>query len=210
MSAALFVIELRYFALSCRPATDLCRTCLDRNRHSAFLVPNCIESPVVELFTTGFLLWKFYDRTCQVLEMWFLQWKFYGRTTLTTGNAVSAVKVLWSNTVNAWKCGFCYESCCCCWWSLLYSAILRSRADSLRSYVILHEWMDFYSAFLNILGSALWSFYNRTLFYDQTLSTFGNVVSAVNVLWSNRRRLEMWFLQWIRYDRTLLTLGFCS
>ena len=36
------------------------------------------------------------------------------------------------------------------YWSLLYSAILRSWADSLRSYVILHEWIAFYSAFLNI------------------------------------------------------------
>ena len=34
-----------------------------------------------------------------------------------------------------------------CYWSLLYSAILRSRADSLRSHVILHEWLAFYSAF---------------------------------------------------------------
>ena len=33
------------------------------------------------------------------------------------------------------------------YWSLLYSAILRSWADSLRSYVILHEWIAFYSAF---------------------------------------------------------------
>ena len=36
-------------------------------------------------------------------------------------------------------------SCCC--WSLLYSAILRSRADSLRSHVVLHEWIAIYSAF---------------------------------------------------------------
>ena len=33
------------------------------------------------------------------------------------------------------------------YWSLLYSAILRSRADSLRSHVILREWMAFYSVF---------------------------------------------------------------
>ena len=33
------------------------------------------------------------------------------------------------------------------YWSLLYSAILRSRADSLRSHVILHGWTAFYSAF---------------------------------------------------------------
>ena len=34
-------------------------------------------------------------------------------------------------------------------WSLLYSAILRSRADSLRSHMILHEWTAFYSAFFS-------------------------------------------------------------
>ena len=34
------------------------------------------------------------------------------------------------------------------WWRLLlYSAILRSRTDSLRSHVTLHEWLAFYSAF---------------------------------------------------------------
>ena len=34
-------------------------------------------------------------------------------------------------------------TCCCCWWSLLYSVILRSlsRAESLRSHVILNECM---------------------------------------------------------------------
>ena len=37
----------------------------------------------------------------------------------------------------------------------LYSAILRSRADSLRSHVILHEWLAFYSAFLNIHRSGV-------------------------------------------------------
>ena len=41
------------------------------------------------------------------------------------------------------------------WWLLLYSAILRSRADSLRSHVILHEWLAFYSAFLNIHRSGV-------------------------------------------------------
>ena len=45
--------------------------------------------------------------------------------------------------------------CCCYWWSLLYSAILRSRADSLRSHVILHEWLAFYSAFFNIHRSGV-------------------------------------------------------
>ena len=39
------------------------------------------------------------------------------------------------------------------WWLLLYSAILRSRSDSL--HVILHERLAFYSAFLNIRWSAV-------------------------------------------------------
>ena len=47
------------------------------------------------------------------------------------------------------------SSCSCSCWSLLYSAILRSRADSLRSHVILHEWLAFYSAFLNIHRSGV-------------------------------------------------------
>ena len=37
----------------------------------------------------------------------------------------------------------------------LYSAILCWQADSLRSYVILHEWIAFYSAFLNIHWSGV-------------------------------------------------------
>ena len=41
-----------------------------------------------------------------------------------------------------------YNYCCGC--SLLYSAILRSRADSLRSHAILHERIAFCSAFLTI------------------------------------------------------------
>ena len=52
-----------------------------------------------------------------------------------------------------------YSSCCCCWcwwWLLLYSAILRSRADWLRSHVILHERIiAFYSTFLNIHRSGV-------------------------------------------------------
>ena len=41
------------------------------------------------------------------------------------------------------------------WWLLLHSAILRSRADSLRLHAILHEWLAFYSAFLNIHWSGV-------------------------------------------------------
>ena len=39
--------------------------------------------------------------------------------------------------------------------AFLYSAILRSRADSLRSHVTLHAWIAFYSAFLNIHQSGV-------------------------------------------------------
>ena len=42
-----------------------------------------------------------------------------------------------------------------CCWSLLYSSSLRSRADSLRSQVILLEWIAFHSAFLNIHRSGV-------------------------------------------------------
>ena len=43
------------------------------------------------------------------------------------------------------------------YWSLLYSAILRCWADSLRSHVTLHEWIAFYSAFLNIHQSGVFT-----------------------------------------------------
>ena len=39
-----------------------------------------------------------------------------------------------------------YRASCC--WLFLYRAILHSRAESLRSHVIPHEWLAFYSAFL--------------------------------------------------------------
>ena len=42
-----------------------------------------------------------------------------------------------------------------CWFLLLYNAVFRSGADSLRSHVILHEWIAFYSVFLNIYPSSV-------------------------------------------------------
>ena len=48
-----------------------------------------------------------------------------------------------------------FSNSCCIYWSLLYSAILRSWADSLCLHVILHEWIAFYSAFLNIHRSGV-------------------------------------------------------
>ena len=41
------------------------------------------------------------------------------------------------------------------WWLLLYSAILHSQADSLDACLILHEWIAFYSTFLNIHWSSV-------------------------------------------------------
>ena len=41
------------------------------------------------------------------------------------------------------------------YWSLLYSAILCFRADSLHSRMILHEWIAFYCTFLNIHWSGV-------------------------------------------------------
>ena len=62
-------------------------------------------------------------------------------------------------------CSCCYCRCCCCCccccWSLLYSAILRSRSNSLRSHVILHEWIAFYSAFFNIHSAPYTSLYEH-------------------------------------------------
>ena len=43
------------------------------------------------------------------------------------------------------------------YWSLLYSAVLRCWAASLRSHVILREWIAFHSAFLNIHRSGVLS-----------------------------------------------------
>ena len=48
-----------------------------------------------------------------------------------------------------------YLGCMCICWSPLYSAILRSQSDSVHSNVILHEWLAFNSAFLNIHRSGV-------------------------------------------------------
>ena len=48
-------------------------------------------------------------------------------------------------------------SCCCrCCWSLLYNAIFRSRADSMRPRVILHVWLALYSAFFLISSEVVY------------------------------------------------------
>ena len=60
-----------------------------------------------------------------------------------------------TDPIHDWHIIASWYSCCCCCWSLSYSAVLRSRADSLRSHVILHEWIAFYSAFMNIHRSGV-------------------------------------------------------
>ena len=55
-----------------------------------------------------------------------------------------------------------YVLYCCCCWSLLYSAIIRSWADSLHSHVILHEWLAVYNVFLNIHGRK-WCTYSASM-----------------------------------------------
>ena len=51
-------------------------------------------------------------------------------------------------------------------WSLLCSAILRSRAGSLRSHVILLDWIAFYSALLNIHRSGELTALTRLLSHE--------------------------------------------
>ena len=61
------------------------------------------------------------------------------------------VLICWTYDYNEWiKC--CLNHI---YWSLLYSAVPRSWAGSLCSHVILHEWIAFYSAFLNIHRSGV-------------------------------------------------------
>ena len=43
-----------------------------------------------------------------------------------------------------------------CCWSLLCSTVLHSWADSLHLHVILHEWLAFYSTFLNTRWALTW------------------------------------------------------
>ena len=49
--------------------------------------------------------------------------------------------------------GYC---CCCCWLLLYHSAILRSRADSLRSHVILHECFWISTEVVYLLTALAW------------------------------------------------------
>ena len=57
------------------------------------------------------------------------------------------------------KCNTHPHTCCL----LLYSDILRSQEDTLCSHVILHEWIAFYSTFLNIHWSGVLTALTRKL-----------------------------------------------
>ena len=104
-------------------------------------------------------LWKYYSKTCSwkcysktyestIARLTYettterathesMQWCNYSKTrkesnAVTPSNKITTVRPNW------W------------WWQwlLLYSTILCSRADSLCSHVILHEWLTFYSTFV--------------------------------------------------------------
>ena len=78
------------------------------------------------------------------------------RIAITTSANISSLSPVWNPRAVIPAIPISYLlSCCCCCWSLLYSAILRSRADSLRSHVILREWLVFYGAFLDIHRSGV-------------------------------------------------------
>ena len=81
-------------------------------------------------------------------------WQSFGmvRHTIARQFQVSACSQQALCHVYRQKAGTYRRNCC---WSRLYSAILCSRADSLRSHVILHEWLASYSAFLNIYRSGV-------------------------------------------------------
>jgi len=65
----------------------------------------------------------------------------------------------WCELKHCWSQGYQWSTCTYVfhcqnrlvdyyyYWSLSYSAVLRCWADSLRSHVILHEWIAFYGAF---------------------------------------------------------------
>ena len=70
---------------------------------------------------------------------------------IPTATACSSGLALASLWVSLWFFSFVFLFAGCCCWSLLYS----SRADSLRSHVILHKWKAFRSAFLTIHRSGV-------------------------------------------------------
>ena len=72
------------------------------------------------------------------------------------------------------------------WWQLLlHSAILCSRADSLRSHVILHEWLAFYSAFLNIHQGGVLT----------VLASHETTAISAQVLWTSYNHAPCHFMQ---------------
>ena len=84
-------------------------------------------------------------RTRPVMAYWISHGGGGGRGGGGRGGAGYSIIGLYDCRPSLYLSFFDKKWCCC--WSLLYSAILRYRADSLRSYVILNEWLAFHSAF---------------------------------------------------------------
>ena len=106
----------------------------------------------------------------------------------------------WSDHCSGWRDVRILELTHCCW-LLLCSIILCSQADLLHSYVILHKWLDFYSAFFEY--PLKWCTYShakliaqklcasRTGFSSPSLKEYGNRtggVSSCYVYWAQ----EVW------------------
>ena len=73
------------------------------------------------------------------------------------------------------------------YWSLLYSAILHSRADSLRSHVILHcECIAFYSTFLNIHRSGVLTALAWLVPHETTA-----IIFLIASIWTSASRISL-------------------
>ena len=115
---------------------------------------------------SGVCSWKHHRFLYQILRSWqcsFSHWPWHAACTRPLCSLCVAT------TLSAWLAGLrqahswilqwnsCFylvwEGC----WSLLFSAALCSRADSLCLHVILHEWLAFYSTFMNIHESGVLS-----------------------------------------------------
>ena len=81
---------------------------------------------------------------------WRCRWRSGCATTRTPSAIACSTSSVWSSATHAWRTTWSLPPWCvfCCW-LLLSSATVCCWADSLHSHVILHEWLAFYSLFLN-------------------------------------------------------------
>ena len=86
-------------------------------------------------------------------------------------NAQPTAKVCERGEKNRGEDGALHRESCSRCWSLLYSAILRSRADSLRLHVILHEWIAFYSHVL-VVGRWGWRDFEQAKTFSEQLQHY--------------------------------------